>query len=74
MSTSTGAPAAFARSDGIMLPTKGTAAAVAATPPTMPVPIKNTRLLLSTLLSDMKFPAGDWRKDDILAKIAKKIK
>ena len=43
MSTSTGAPAAFARSDGNMLTTNGTAAAPAATPLATVVAVRRKR-------------------------------
>jgi hypothetical protein len=51
MSTSTGAPAALARSDGSMLERKGTSAANAPTPPTAAVATTSRRLPQSTLLS-----------------------
>jgi len=48
MSTSMGAPAAFARADGQNDITNGTAAAATPTPPTTPVPISRRRRDLST--------------------------
>ena len=45
MSTSTGAPAAFARSLGIMLSTNGVATAALAIPPAMEVAAMRKRLL-----------------------------
>src|SRR5690606_24937186 len=53
MSTSTGAPSAFARSEGSILAAKGTAAPTAAMPPTTEVATNNPRLLLSSSLSLM---------------------
>ncbi|OPZ04091.1 MAG: hypothetical protein BWZ09_02025 [Alphaproteobacteria bacterium ADurb.BinA305] len=46
-SASTGAPAAFARSDGVRLATNGTAVATAATPPAADVASSRVRRLLS---------------------------
>jgi hypothetical protein len=51
ISTSTGAPAALARSDGSMLERKGTSAAIAPTPPTAAVATTSRRLPQSTLHS-----------------------
>src|SRR3954462_6544688 len=48
ISTSTGAPAAFARSEGHMLATKGTAAPTPAAPPTTEVAMRRLRRVLST--------------------------
>ena len=50
MSTSTGAPAAFARAEGQNDITNGVAAATAPTPPTTPpAMIRNRRLFVSTV-------------------------
>ena len=58
-STSTGAPAALARSDGSMLETKGTSAAAAPTPPTAAVAMIKRRLPQSILLSSLIVPIPD---------------
>ncbi len=50
MSASTGAPAAFARSDGSMLPTNGESAATPATPPAAQLAISRLRRELVDLL------------------------
>ena len=53
MSTSTGAPAALARSEGNMLATKGTAAPTPAAPPTTEVATTRLRRVLSTFICSL---------------------
>ena len=60
MSTSTGAPAAFARSEGHMLTTKGTAAPTLAAPPTTEVATTRLRRVLSTFVSSFMEMALLW--------------
>jgi hypothetical protein len=61
MSTSTGAPAALARSEGWKLLTKGTATKPAPTAPAQPEAISQVRLLASTvelLMGSSRISAG----------------
>ena len=76
MSTSTGAPAALARSLGNIDSTNGVAAATAPIPPTTLVaPIRNRRLPLSTVPSAMsprpKFDAAGRAVRAVAARIRK---